>query len=271
LPTYSPRTISQDDIQQFRKEGFLLLNDLLTPQEKNELLAWSIEIQQWPETAGKWMQYFENAKAGGAMLCRTENYLDFHAGLKGLICGKITDAISDVMGEPGILFKEKINYKFPGGAGFTPHQDAPAYITFPPRYHVTAMVAVDAMTKQNGCLEVVRGVHTSGLMPHPNGEIDKRITSEYDRLNMWEAVEASAGSVMIFHSYVPHRSGTNNTTLPRRAHYLTFNPLADGDFREAYYIDKRRAFPPEIERIPGVDYSEGAKVYNLSNPISMSG
>jgi hypothetical protein len=32
-----------------------------------------------------------------------------------------------------VLFKEKINFKLPGGSGFTPHQDSPAYITFPAR------------------------------------------------------------------------------------------------------------------------------------------
>ena len=27
-------------------------------------------------------------------------------------------------------------------------------------------------------------------------------------------------------------------------------------------------FPPEIERVPGRDYSEGGKVYNLAIPIT---
>lgn len=171
------------------------------------------------------------------------------------------------MGERAVLFKEKINFKYPGGAGFTAHQDAPAYITFPTRYHVSAMVAVDAMTSLNGCLQVVKGEHKRGLMPHPEGIICSSITKPYEEKGLWYEVIAPVGSVMLFHSYIPHKSNKNLSAQPRRAHYLTYNPLVDGIFRDAYYTDKRRVFPPDIERVPGVDYSEGAKVYNVSNPI----
>ena len=34
---------------------------------------------------------------------------------------------SALLGEPAVLYKEKINYKLPGGAGYSAHQDAPAY------------------------------------------------------------------------------------------------------------------------------------------------
>jgi hypothetical protein len=54
----------------------------------------------------------------------------------------------------------------------------------------------------------------------------------------------------------------------RRAYYLTYNPLVDGDYRDAYYNDKRQHFPPEIEREAGKDYSKGGETYNLGNPIA---
>jgi hypothetical protein len=37
--------------------------------------------------------------------------------------------------------------------------------------------------------------------------------------------------------------------------------------RDAYYRDKRSKFPPKCEREKGKDYSEGARVNNLANPI----
>ena len=33
------------------------------------------------------------------------------------------------------------------------------------------------------------------------------------------------------------------------------------------HLALRREFPPENEREAGKDYSEGAKVYNLANPV----
>jgi len=59
----------------------------------------------------------------------------------------------------------------------------------------------------------------------------------------------------------------NYTDRPRRSYYLTYNALSEGDRRDAYYRDKRSKFPPECEREKGKDYSEGARIYNLANPI----
>ena len=33
------------------------------------------------------------------------------------------------------------------------------------------------------------------------------------------------------------------------------------------YEEKRKWFPPECERDPNKDYSQGAKVFNVANPI----
>ena len=65
---------------------------------------------------------------------------------------------------------------------------------------------------------------------------------------------AEPGDVVFFDSYVPHRSGANLSALPRRALYLTWNRLREGDQRERYFTDKRKSFPPDIEREPGKSY-----------------
>ena len=59
---------------------------------------------------------------------------------------------------------------------------------------------------------------------------------------------------MFFDSYVPHASKPNLTRTNRRVLYLTYNRAVDGDQRERYFADKRAAFPPDIERIPGIEY-----------------
>jgi hypothetical protein len=48
---------------------------------------------------------------------------------------------------------------------------------------------------------------------------------------------------------------------------VTYNRVSAGSHRDAYFRQKRAAFPPECERAPGVDYSKTAAVYNLGNPI----
>eukprot|EP01137_Pigoraptor_chileana_P009480 Opistho-2@57831 len=262
------KVMSPAQVSLFDKDGFILLNDFWTAQEKKDLLKWTEDVASWPETPGKWMQYFE-VKNGKRLLCRTENILPFHSGLEHLVRGKLTDACSDLFGEDAVIFKEKINFKLAGGGGFAPHQDAPAYVTFKQRMHITAMIAIDGANKENGCLDIVRGEHNKGHFPHthPGGVLDESYTKRYEAEGRWEPVVTQPGDIMFFHSCAPHRSGPNTTSGPRRAYYITYNPKSDGTFREAYFADKREAFPPDAERIPGKDYSKGGEIYNLANPI----
>ena len=126
------------------------------------------------------------------------------------------------------------------------------------------MISVDPATRDNGCLEVVEGLGGQGLLPSaPDGTLQ----GEWVARQQWTPIEMMPGDVLLFDSYLPHRSGPNRTDRPRRALYVTYNRASAGSHREAYFQKKRDAFPPECERKAGVDYSAQAAVYNLGNPI----
>ena len=76
----------------------------------------------------------------------------------------MAQAVSELFGEPAVLFKDKINFKLPGGDGFAAHQDAQAGWDVYAPLHITAMIAIDATTAENGSLEMLPGVHTQGLL-----------------------------------------------------------------------------------------------------------
>src|SRR5205814_464596 len=81
---------------------------------------------------------------GARMLARIENFVPYHAGLAALVTGpRLVGLLAELCGEPVLLFKDKINFKLPGGAGFAPHQDAPAYVDFGVEHHLTVMLPVD--------------------------------------------------------------------------------------------------------------------------------
>ncbi len=44
------------------------------------------------------------------------------------------------------------------------------------------------------------------------------------------------------------------TAAPRRVLYVTYNRLSEGDHRQRYYADKRKSYPPDIERDPDKEY-----------------
>ncbi|MCE0722860.1 MULTISPECIES: phytanoyl-CoA dioxygenase family protein [Legionella] len=252
----------------WQKQGFVLLQDFLLITLKHHLQTWCDELTSWPETPGKWMKYFEKNAQGGRQLCRVENFIDYHKGMYEVANGSRTlNLVSSLMGEQASIFKEKINYKFPGGGGFKPHQDAPAFISFNQRFHITMMVAIDDCTLENGCLHVVKGgANKPVILPQ---EADGSIKTEIAETFQWTPIECKTGDVILFDSYLPHYSEANRSNKPRRAIFITFSRLSEGGAkREAYYQDKREKFPPDCERDPNKDYSAGAAIYNVANPIS---
>jgi ectoine hydroxylase-related dioxygenase (phytanoyl-CoA dioxygenase family) len=68
-------------------------------------------------------------------------------------------------------------------------------------------------------------------------------------------VQTHPGDVIFFDSFVPHASGPNRTAAPRRILYVTYSRAGNGDHRARYFADKRRDFPPDIEREPGRTYT----------------
>ena len=153
--------------------------------------------------------------------------------------------MSDLLGDEALLFKDKINFKPPGGAGFLAHQDCTAWaVTEPgmPRFHITAMVAIDHSNKEKGCLEVVPGLH-KGEMAIPN--VGGVIVPEVESHLTFVPLSCDPGDVVLFGSYLPHKAGPNLSHTWRRSAFLTYNGAGDGgDARSKYYTIKAATQQP---------------------------
>lgn len=262
----NPYTLTEQQQANWQAHGYCVVRDLLDEPSRQLLLTWADEMSAWPEQPGQWMKYFEKTDSNERQLCRVEHFIEYHSGWADLINGPaVRSILNQLFGEPAQLFKEKLNYKLPGGGGFLPHQDAPAFTQFGQDFHITMMVAVDPSTLENGCLHVQPGgYHKQGVLPQTaGGALDAAVYANYE----WLPVPCNTGDLIFFDSYIPHFSKKNNSTQPRRAAYVTFNPESAGDKRAQYYRDKREKFPPECERDPNVDYTRFKHVYNLANPI----
>ena len=160
---------------------------------------------------------------------------------------KLVKFLSALLERRLVLFKDKINFKLPGGDGFKAHQDSAAGWERYVSWFLSAAMFIDHSTKENGALEVAPGLHKQGLLGKEWEPIEG--------LDLpYELVECGPGDLLLFDSYVPHRSGPNTSSKPRRAMFITYNDLAEGDKLDQYYADKRRDFPPDIERPEGKEY-----------------
>jgi hypothetical protein len=242
--------LTQQQIEEFNRDGYVIVRGLYTPEEMREITAWTGEVTAWPETPGKWMMYFEQSQRepGKRILSRMEDIEPFHAGFSRLFTtDKMQGCVSELFGEESVLFKDKINFKMPGGDGFKAHQDIQAGWDRYASLHITALVSIDASTRENGCLELAPGQHKQGLI----GESWKPLRE--DALE-YIPIPTEPGDAVFFDSFAPHRSEPNRTDVARRALYVTYNRLSAGDHRRQYYIDKCKSYPPDCEREPDKEY-----------------
>ncbi len=242
--------ISSEQIEEFKSTGFLVIQNLYDTERMQEITEWTKEVTNYPEVTGKYMMYFEESKLepGKRILSRMEDIEPFHQGFSDLfVRGEIQQITSQLFDDEAILFKDKINFKMPGGDGFKAHQDVQAGWDRYSKLHITALVSIDPSTVENGCLEMASGYHDKGLI----GEQWKPL--EEDELD-YISVPTNPGDAVFFDSFAPHRSGPNMTNEKRRVLYVTYNAAAEGDHRRQYYYDKRISYPPDIEREPDKEY-----------------
>ena len=149
--------------------------------EVADITRWTEELASAPEEVGRHWVYREASLLDpeDRIIQRIENFCPFHEGFDHLVRhGRLMETVSRLFGEQAILFKEKINFKMPGGAGFKAHQDQQAgWSTYAPLF-ITALVGIDASTMENGCLEVAPGWHKQGLLGEEWKPLDDKRIAE---------------------------------------------------------------------------------------------
>jgi ectoine hydroxylase-related dioxygenase (phytanoyl-CoA dioxygenase family) len=184
---------------------------------------------------------------GRRTLTRLENFVNSHTGWHDVCHDYLRRCISALLGEPHVLYKEKLNLKPAAGNGFAPHLDTPSLRVagVGPQNFVTVMVAIDTMTVENGCLRVAKGAWSEDTAVRVNepdadgnpdaggraGAIPPDISDQLE----FEDLICKGGTIVAFNGWVPHRSGVNQSAFARRAVFLTYNPASEGDFHDAYY------------------------------------
>jgi ectoine hydroxylase-related dioxygenase (phytanoyl-CoA dioxygenase family) len=242
----------------FKEQGLVYLKNYLSEDEAACLVQWADELDVVPEFPGKWMIYHETS----SQRARIENFVQYMSMISNFVDNKITPLIEQLCGEPMILFKDKMNWKLAGGKGFLPHQDQPAWSEFNVKKFYTVAVFGNPTTIANGCLEFDISRHFTEVCPY-NKDGDGSLTEEYT----WTPLETTTRDIVVFDSYIPHRSGPNNTNNNRRVYYFTYTCAKDGSYHKDYVARKREIFPPDAERDPNKQYNHVGNPYNLANPI----
>ncbi len=245
---------SDNEMRNYERDGFVVVRGMYSPSEIKKISADIDELAGRAPEKGKQMVYFEDSlkQPGTKILSRIEKFAEYHPALGKLMTEeKMTGRVLELLGDRPVLFKEKINFKMPGGGGFKPHQDIqPGWDDYAP-FFISVLVTIDESTVANGCLELSAGHHRRGML----GKKWEPLTPEELKGIEFAKYPMAPGDVAFFDCFVPHQSEPNLTDKPRRNLYLTYNRASDGDHREKYYADKRKNYPPDYEREPGKQYA----------------
>ena len=244
-----------------KNDGYLLLKDFFTKEESEEIIQFRKELEKLPEEKGKWMIYYEDDN-NNELKSRIENFINYKENIKNFVNKKLVPLLNNVCGDKMVLFKDKINWKLPNGNGFKAHQDHPAWSDFDVSRFYSVALFCNNSTIENGCLQIVKNMNNIGLL-QDKGCIPEHIVETLK----WEYLETTPCDLLIFDSFIPHKSEKNNTNNSRSIMYFTFNKLEEGNLYNEYVEKKRKYFPPPNERT-NLNISSKNNKYNLGNPLN---
>ena len=127
------------------------------------------------------------------------------------------------------------------GGAWTWHQDYGYWyqngVLFPDL--CSASIAVDAATRENGCLQVIRGSQRLGRVDHvltgeQAGADMERVNEALKRLDL-VYVEMEPGDVLFFHANLLHRSDQNRSEAPRWSMICCYNAARNDPYKESHH------------------------------------
>jgi ectoine hydroxylase-related dioxygenase (phytanoyl-CoA dioxygenase family) len=133
----------------------------------------------------------------------------------------MAEVAADLVGPDVRLYWDQAVYKKPESPKEFPwHQDN-GYNFVEPQQYLTCWVPLVDATVENGCPWVVPGLHRLGTLEHWWTDAGWQcIEDPSDAV----PVEVNAGSIVVFSSLTPHRTGPNLSPAVRKAYIVQYAP-----------------------------------------------
>ena len=238
---------TSDQIEFYRKNGFLIIDDFL---QGSELTSWQNAVDEAVEQCMNRDDTYHNQRGEDGyyknVFVQCVNLWKTSEKVKQLILDpELGKLATDLAGTSGVrLYHDHAMIKQPWANPTNFHVDNP-YDPFYSHQAIMFWIALDDTTVQNGCLYFLPGTHkTSGF--EVGGSLGQagigELFREYPEWAEIEpyAAEMQAGDGVFISGMVAHAAGPNMTTHPRRAFAMLFMP------EDATSNGKKSALPDEV-------------------------
>jgi hypothetical protein len=233
-----PSLFTQKQRSDYERDGFVIVRRLFDETEIG-LLREAIETDpQLRESL-----YDRHDASGKATRMATWN----HPGdsVYGLAARshRVVDTMEDMLGGEVYHYHSKLTAKEPKvGGAWEWHQDYGYWYhngcVFP--LMASVMVALDRSSRENGCLQVIRGSHLAGRVEHgilegeQVGADPRRVEEMLKSLELVYA-ELDPGDGLFFHSNLMHRSDQNRSDHRRWTVLFCYNAARNNPYLEHHH------------------------------------
>lgn len=211
--------INDEQIKQFHEDGYLIVPGLFTKEYTDMLITVAKADQAMSQSEGK------RDASGGVSHLRLRNDLPHDIYSAFVRSESVIDATEKILGDEVYHFHHKMMLKQPRvGGAWEWHQDFGYWylaqkVLFPDMLSVA--IAVDKATKENGCMQLIKGSHKCGRLHHGTtgdqtgaNETEVNALMDFYKLPLVYA-ELNPGDALFFHSNTLHRSDANRSENPR--------------------------------------------------------
>ena len=224
------RILKSEQARQFDDEGWFVLEGAFSAAEMDAVAAAIDPFEQKVEA-------FLREQKDGRFFIAKANAITFTTHLvakspelRDFARHRVfQDLCHDIIGANARLYWDQAVYKKPGNPEEFPwHQDN-GYTYIEPQQYLTCWLALNDATIDNGCPCVAPGIHKLGTLEHwtsPTGLACLK-SAEHSR-----PAPVRKGSMVVFSSLTPHRTGPNLTRDVRKAYILQYAPDGARAFRD---------------------------------------
>ncbi len=260
--------LTQDQVTQFQRDGFVVAKSFFDAEEMQIIKSFAKTDRATQDKA----ILRKDAQGGAAKLALWNDAGDDIYGIVSRT-SKLVDANEQLLGEEVYHWHHKMSMKepFTGGA-WEWHQDYGYWYKnsclFPDL--LSAFIAIDPNTLENGCMQVIKGSHLMGRIEHgtfgdQTGADPERVEAALKKLELVQCV-FDPGDTLFFHSNLLHRSDQNRSANARWSLICCYNTSRNSPFKKSGHP----SYTP-LQRVPNGAIKAMGRELLTTDPSSSSG
>ncbi|MBU6400589.1 MAG: phytanoyl-CoA dioxygenase family protein [Verrucomicrobia bacterium] len=231
------KTLSELQVAEFQRDGYLIVRALFD-QEETDILRRAAKAD------AAFKQHAYDLKDGEGGVAKLVLWNQAGEDVYGTVarCPRVVEAMEQLLGDEVYHYHSKMSIKepFTGGA-WAWHQDYGYWYLngclFPDMASV--MIAVDPNTRENGCLQVLKGSHRLGRIEHgrygDQAGADPERTQQATKVLELVYCVMDPGDALFFHCNTLHRSDQNKSPYPRWSLLCCYNTKHNNPYKASHH------------------------------------